>query len=223
MTQTSAILEKLDEQTLKGWLKSRLSEERYQHSLGAQKKAVELARLFKLSPAQQEKASLAGLLHDCAKLMSPDALVEACHTYHIPVSREELDSPQTLHPFVGAELVRREFGIADDEVLNAIRYHTTGRPGMTDVEKVVYVADKIEENTRNPLYTQKITVLMNFRDKSTLDKAVLYILESTMTFLIEKHQVIHPRTLEARNELITRLKASRAPVTQHVTTKEDTV
>jgi predicted HD superfamily hydrolase involved in NAD metabolism len=196
------LLKKVDEETLKSWLQDRLSEERYQHSLGAQRKAIELARFFKLSPDEIEQASLAGLLHDCAKLMGPEALIAACQKFNIPLTQEDKDAPQTLHPFVGAEIVKTEFDIDDPAVLDAIRYHTTGRSKMSDVEKVVYIADKIEENTRNPLYTQKITALIHGRQKETLDQVVLYILDSTITFLIEKGQLIHTRTIDARNELV---------------------
>jgi predicted HD superfamily hydrolase involved in NAD metabolism len=209
LTETNTILVKTDEETLIGWLQSRLSEERFQHSLGAQKKAVELARYFKLPLSDVDKAGVAGLLHDAAKLLPPAALFEACQRFEIPLTQEEVASPQTLHPFVGAEMVRQDFGIVDEDILNAIRYHTTGRRGMTDVEKVVYIADKIEENTRNPLYTQKITALINSQEPQTLDKVVLYILDSTITFLIEKHQIIHPRTIDARNELVAKLKEHR--------------
>ncbi len=209
MTETNTTLLDAKDNTLKGWLQHRLSDERYQHSLGAQKKAFEIAQNFKLTPVECEKAAIAGLLHDCAKLMSPNALIEACNQMNLPITDEDKISPQTLHPFVGAEWVRQELGIADEEILNAIRYHTTGRQGMSTVEKVVYIADKIEENTRNPLYTQKITALFNFKDPNTLDKVCLYILDSTITFLIEKRQVIHTRTIEARNDLVNQLKEQR--------------
>lgn len=199
----------ITEESLKHWLQGRLSEERFQHSLGTQQKAVELARHFKFSATDLEKASLAGLLHDCAKLMSPQELMAACREFEIALAPEDEESPQTLHPFVGAELVRQEFGVGDEDVLNAIRYHTTGRPDMSAIEKLVYIADKIEGNTRNPLYTQKIMALFNFKDPATVDKALLYIMDSTITFLIEKRQLIHPRTIAARNHVIRELKAHR--------------
>jgi len=219
LQETTTLLKKVDEETLKSWLQDRLSEERYQHSLGAQRKAIELARFFKLSSEEIEQAGLAGLLHDCAKLMGPEALISACHQFDIPLTQEDRDAPQTLHPFVGAEMVKTEFDIDDPVVLDAIRYHTTGRADMSDVEKVVYVADKIEENTRNPLYTQKITALIQGHEKETLDKMVLYILNSTITFLIEKGQLIHHRTIDARNELIRHQKAQTRKAVN--TKKED--
>ncbi len=211
LTETNTLLLKVDESSLREWLKTRLSDERFHHSLGAQQKAAELAVRYKLSPEQIESAKTAGLLHDCAKLLSPEELLTYCQSHHMTIPQEEIASPQTMHPFVGAEMVRRELGIYDNEILDAIRYHTTGRAGMSDVEKVVYIADKIEENTRNPLYTQKINALIHAPQNNPLDTVILYILNSTITFLIEKGQIIHPRTIEARNDFIRLSKQRHEP------------
>lgn len=189
------------------WLAPRLSPERYAHSIGAREKAAELAEKFQLPFEQQQRAALAGLLHDAAKLMSPDDLLTFCQERDLPLDEVDRQTPQTLHPFVGAELVREAFDLQDDDVLNAIRYHTTGRAGMSVVEKLVYIADKIEGNTRNPLYIQRVTANLDYRKPWSLDLTTLYVLDSTMQFLMDKHQVIHPRTLEARNDLVVRLKA----------------
>ena len=184
MIQTTSILD-LDH--AKRWLSQQLSHERFEHSVGAQEKAVELAEKFNLPMAERERAAIAGLLHDAAKLMRPPDLLAFCESHQIPIDDTDRASLQTLHPFVGAELVRETFQLEDPEILNAIRFHTTGRAGMSRVEKIVYIADKIEGNTRNPLY----------------------ILDSTIQYLIERHQVIHPRTIEARNDFITQLRAEK--------------
>jgi nicotinate-nucleotide adenylyltransferase len=187
----------------KQWLNQQLSSSaRFDHSLGAHEKAVELAEKFNLSQAEREKAAVAGLLHDAAKLMRPDELLRYCEEHGLPIDDMDRATPQTLHPFVGAELVRETFGLHDEDTLNAIRFHTTGRAGMSRVEKIVYIADKIEGNTRNPLYIQKMTSRLDFHKPESLDETMLYILDSTIQFLLEKHQIIHPRTLEARNDFI---------------------
>jgi predicted HD superfamily hydrolase involved in NAD metabolism len=118
-------------------------------------------------------------------------------------------TPQTLHPFVGAHVVREKFSLDDEDILNAIRYHTTARVGMSTVEKVVYIADKIEGNTRNPLYSQRMTAFLDFKDPLSLDLTMLYILDSTIQFLMSKHLVIHPRTVDARNDFVVRLRAEK--------------
>ncbi len=187
-----------------------MSPERDVHSLGAYQKAKELAERFHLSEQEQLQAGIAGLLHDAAKLMSPTDLIGFCDYHDIPIDAIDRATPQTLHPFVGAELVQDEFGITDAGTLDAIRYHTTGRKDMSPVEKVVYVADKIEDNTRNPLYIKKVTSRLTGDDPVSLDLTMLYILDSTIQFLLEKTQLIHPRTLDARNELLESLKAKNA-------------
>jgi predicted HD superfamily hydrolase involved in NAD metabolism len=206
LIQTTSIL---DLEKAKDWLRRQLSPERFEHSLGAHEKAVELAEKFRLPMEEQERAAIAGLLHDAAKLLTPDELYEACEVYELSVDEWDRKTPQTLHPFVGAELVREAFGLDDPDILNAIRYHTTGRAGMSRVEKIVFIADKIEGNTRNPLYIQRMTASLNFKAPWSIDLTMLYILDSTIQFLIEKHQVIHPRTIEARNDFVTKLRAEK--------------
>ncbi len=197
---------KVDLDAAKAWLQEKLSRERLSHSLGAHDKALELARKFRLPAEAQEKAAVAGLLHDAAKLMGPRELFDYCDRHGLAISEADRESPQTLHPFVGADLVMRELGIEDPEILDAIRYHTTGRAGMDRVEQIVYIADKIEENTRNPLFVKRVAAHLDERNPASLDETMLYLLDSTIAFVMEKRQVIHPRTLEARNDFIRRLK-----------------
>jgi predicted HD superfamily hydrolase involved in NAD metabolism len=173
--------------------------------LGAFEKATELAEKFHLPRSIQEQAAIAALLHDCAKLMNSRELFQECERFGIELDDVDKATPNTLHPFVGAEIVKEKFGIEDPEILNAIRYHTTGREHMDTVEKLVFIADKIEGNTRNPLYIQKMTASLDFRDCQTLDVTMLYILDSTISYLMEKHLIIHPRTIAARNDFVTRL------------------
>jgi nicotinate-nucleotide adenylyltransferase len=204
LIQTTSILD-LDH--AKGWLSQQLTPERFEHSLGAHEKAVELAEKFRLPPEEREYAAIAGLLHDSAKLMNSRDLLARCEQYHIELDEIDRKTPQTLHPFVGAEIVRETFHIEEPDILNAIRYHTTGRAGMSRVEKIVYIADKIEGNTRNPLYIQRMTSPLDFRKPWSLDLTMLYLLDSTIQFLMEKRQVIHPRTIEARNDFVNCLRA----------------
>ena len=198
----------IDLERAKGWLSQRLSPERYQHSLGVHEKAVELAERFQFAPVDQERAAIAGLLHDAAKLMKPQELMDFCDANGIPLDAVDRATPQTLHPYVGAELVSREFDLSDVDTLNAIRYHTTGRVGMSPVERAVFIADKIEGNTRNPLYIQRMTEKLDYAQPWTLDLTVLTIMDSTIEFLMEKHQLLHPRTIEARNDILAGLKAA---------------
>ena len=201
----------LDLPALQQWLKERLNHERYEHSVGAQLKAAELAQHFGLSESDQQKTAIAGLLHDAAKQVGSLELFDACKKMNLMLNDADMRSPQTIHPFVSAEMVKRELGITDPDILNAIRYHTTGRARMSTIEKLVFVADKIEDNTRHPLYCEKINQLIRTNTLESLDVATLYILDSTIGFLIEKGLVVHPRTLEARNDLLESLKDNHVP------------
>lgn len=204
MIQTTTLL---DLEQAKAWLRQQLTSERFEHSIGARDKALELAEKFHLPSEECERAALAGLLHDAAKLMPATKLLEYCEQRHLPIDEMDRKTPQTLHPFVGAEIVRETFHIEEPDILNAIRFHTTGRSGMSRVEKIVYIADKIEGNTRNPLYVQKVTSSLDHKNPWSLDLTMLYILDSTIQFLMEKHQIIHPRTIEARNDFVFKLRA----------------
>jgi predicted HD superfamily hydrolase involved in NAD metabolism len=189
------------------WLRETLSSNRFDHSLGVYEKALALAEGFGLSVEDCERAATAGLLHDAAKLMNSRELLDACTRHDITLDEVDRATPQTLHPVVGAELVRERFGIEDVVTLDAIRYHTTGRAAMTLVEKIVYVADKVEDRTREPGYIQAMTAALDYSQPWSLDLTVLTIINGTLEFLMQKNQLIHPRTIDARNDIVNRLRA----------------
>ena len=130
----------------KNWLKDNLNEERYNHSIGTMEQAVELAGMLNLNV---EKARIAGLMHDCAKCFPNDKLLKIIHDELTDVQDYELVNYKTLHAPVSAYIAKTEFGITDPEILSAIRWHTLGKVEMTDFEKMIFLADKIEKNTRN--------------------------------------------------------------------------
>ena len=123
-------------------LKTMMNPHRFQHTLGVRKEAVRLADIHGL-PVQ--KAALAGLLHDCAKGMSLKEMERLAREEHLTENENTLASGALLHAPVGAFLAQREFGVRDEEVLNAIRSHTVGRVGMSRLEMCVFVADATEE------------------------------------------------------------------------------
>ncbi len=121
--------------------RERLSAKRYGHTLRVAETAEGLARVHGLDPA---RARLAALLHDAARETSSEDFLGLAEDLGLPVGGPERESPKLLHGPVAAELARRELGVEDREVLDAIRAHTTGRPGMGPLSLVLYVADKIE-------------------------------------------------------------------------------
>ena len=128
----------------KNWLKANLNDERYRHSLGTAECARELAIKYGLDG---EKAYFCVLIHDCAKCLAKEELREMiCNCTDL--CEGEFDNYKTLHAPAGAILAQKEFGVNDKEILSSIRWHTLGKEDMTDFEKVIFLADKIESETR---------------------------------------------------------------------------
>lgn len=152
-------------------LKRRLPKRRYRHSLGVSYTAAVLAWAHGVD---QEKAMLAGLLHDYAKAMSNEEQIAYCKKHHIELTKYERRHPQVIHGKVGALMIMRRYGIKDEQVLNAIIHHTLGREGMTTLEKIVFIADYIEPE-RDPL--PEIDAIRRIA-LVNLDLAMVRILES---------------------------------------------
>ena len=121
--------------------RERLSPKRYNHTLRVADTAEDLARTHNLDPV---RARLSALLHDAAREMKPEEFLELVEGWNLPVGEPEQENPKLLHGPVAAEMGRRELGVEDAEVLEAVREHTTGRPGMGPLSLVLFVADKIE-------------------------------------------------------------------------------
>lgn len=149
---------------------------RYEHTLGVAYTAASLAMRF---GAPIQDAQTAGLLHDCAKCLSDEKRLALCEKYEIPITEVERRNPFLLHAKVGAFLARRKYGVRDEDILNAVQYHTTGREGMSLLEKIIFVADYIEPGRKQAPNLAEIRRL-SFED---LDAALLKILEDTMDYL----------------------------------------
>ncbi len=177
------------------WLKDNLNEERYIHTLGTAECAKELALKFNLD---SEKAYLAGLLHDCAKCFSNEKLLDIIHKY-LQVEECEMLNYKTLHAPVSAYIAEKEFNITDSEILSAIRWHTLGKLDMSNFEKIIFIADKIEPNTRDKEYSDKIRILLD--EEKGLDKALLKCYKETIKSLVKRDLKICLLTIEIYNKL----------------------
>lgn len=177
------------------WLKNNLNEKRYIHTLGTADCAKELAKQFKLN---QDKAYLAGLLHDCAKCFPNEKLLGIIHK-HLDVEECEMLNYKTLHAPVSAYIAETEFKITDKEILSAIRWHTLGKLDMTDFEKIVFIADKIEPNTRDEEYSAKIRDLLS--EENGLNKALLKCYKETIKSLVKRDLKICLLTIKIYNKL----------------------
>lgn len=171
-----------------------LDKKRYEHVERVTETAKVLAEKYN---ANQQQVMLAAALHDYAKNFSHENLKQWIVT-HIDLPKNLLHYHHELwHGPVGAKIAESQFGIHDQEVLNAIRYHTTGRKGMTLVEKIVFIADYIEPGRDFPAVYQARELVQQH-----IDYACLYALKETISFLMEKKQSIHPDTFFAYNDLL---------------------
>lgn len=185
---------------IESWLKENLCEERYIHSLGVMEAAVELAQMFNMDV---EKAKITGLLHDAAKCFSNEKLLEIIHQ-HIPEVHDcELLNYKTLHAPVSAYLAKSQFGIEDQEILDAIRWHTLGRCNMSDFEKIIFLADKIEARTRDKEFRHQCLELL--KEDKGLDKAIFKCFEATIKSLVDRRLAICHITIDVYNELLEKI------------------
>ncbi|MCI9388035.1 MAG: bis(5'-nucleosyl)-tetraphosphatase (symmetrical) YqeK [Lachnospiraceae bacterium] len=170
---------------IKKYLKKHLTKERYQHTLGVAHTAVAMAMRYNPDTSNAEfikRAETAGLLHDCAKCMDNDKKIKICEKNNIPCSDFEISHPYLLHGKVGAYIAQNKFDILDEDILQAITWHTTGRPEMSLLEKIIFIADYIEPS-RNPIPELDVIRQLAFVD---IDKAMEKILSNTLKFLEKK-------------------------------------
>ena len=162
-------------------------EKRYEHTLGVAYTATSLAMRY---GASIESAKLAGLLHDCAKCMDHDKKISICEKHHIMITDVERRNPSLLHAKVGSFLAMDTYHVQDNDIINAILNHTTGRPGMSLLEKIIFVADYIEPGRKQAPNLTQIRSLA-FVD---LDAAMLKILEDTLAYLENGEGEVDPMT-----------------------------
>lgn len=173
------------------YLKSNLLEKRYMHTLGVADTAKKLA---KLNGVSEKKAEIAGLAHDVAKNLSIDAMREIIKENNVVISDVEEKNMNLWHSIVAPIEAKNKLGIDDDEILDAIRWHTTGKENMSILTKIIYIADMIEpgRNFDGVDDIRKAT----FED---LDKGVYFGLTSSIKILLVKNLIIDENTIKARN------------------------
>ena len=171
-----------------------LSDYRFNHSINVANSAVKLAKKY---GADIEKAYIAGLLHDVMKEESYDVQRDFIESDGYKMTELEILSKSVYHQMSGAKYCEAELGICDKDILNAIRYHTTGRRDMTLIEKIIFVADFISAERD---YSD--VDIMREKADNNLDEAMLYSLKYTINNLTTKSVVIHPDTVECYNWIV---------------------
>lgn len=182
------------------WLQGNLDEKRLLHSLGCAQQAASFAEQFGIDA---KKAYVAGLLHDCAKCIDKEKALEIATEINIP--EEERTNAKIVHAPVSAYLARNEFGIEDKEILSAIRWHTLGKLDMTLLEKIIYLSDKIEPNTRDMDFRDKIMMFFNCEDENkenALNRAILLCYKETIKSLVARNLKICQTTIDIYNSML---------------------
>ena len=185
---------------IENWLKENLSSKRFNHSLGCADTAQKLAKLYNLD---EKKAYLAGLVHDCAKNFDNDLLLKIINE-DIKEGFEvsELKNPKTFHAIVGAYLIQKKFEIDDPMIISGVRNHTIGCVNMNLFDKIIFLADKIEPNSRDEKYTKKLWKLIeNNKGTLGLDAALLKCFCETIKSLVKRKLYICPTTILVYNQL----------------------
>ena len=184
-----------DKEGLEEFMRSKLKKSRYIHSLGVEKMASHLANIH---GADIEKAEFAGRYHDIAKCFDVPEMNEYVNKYDLPI--EYMDSTALAHSKVAAEILKNEYGVDDEDVLNAVRSHTTGRRDMSLLEEIVYVSDAIEDNRDYPelKYLQKLA-------ETDLERTCLIIMDYTIDKIEEQGRVPDNTTLDAREWILERI------------------
>ena len=179
---------------IKSHIKGIMSEKRFEHTLGVAKSAKKLAGIYKVDPS---KAELAALLHDCAKHRKIEEMRNMI-TRETELTDEEYNLPEILHGFAGAIYARNVFKVDEVDVLNAIKYHTIGRRNMSMLEKVVYIADRIEAGRKH----EGVEKIRELAYNGNIDCAILLETEDKIRYLLTTGRVIHTNTLEMRNSVM---------------------
>jgi predicted HD superfamily hydrolase involved in NAD metabolism len=178
-------------------VKLQLTDHRYHHTLGVMETAIALAKQY---GGDEQKAELAAIFHDYAKFRPKDEMKEIIIEQGYPRNLLEFNS-ELWHAPVGAYLVEKEAGISDPEVLEAIRFHTSGRPGMNLLDKIIYLADYIEPGRHFPGVEEVRAVAIE-----NLDQALIMAIKNTISFLLKKNQTVYPETFYTYNDLIRKLE-----------------
>lgn len=176
-------------------LREKLDDYRFLHSLNVAETAVVLAKLY---GADEEKAYFASLVHDIMKNATKDEQLQIMEKGDIILSRTEKNNPKLWHAMAGEAYLRIESGITDSEILSAVRYHTTGKAGMSLLDKIVYIADYISAERNYP----DVDVMRELALTKGLDEAALYALKYSFKSLSELEKLIHPDSVDYYNELI---------------------
>ena len=179
---------------LREYAKSHLSKKRFEHCLEVEKAAVKLARLNNISEID---ASVAALLHDITKELSGEIQLQLCEEFGIILDNVEKNEPKIIHPITGAFFAKTRLNILSEDILNAIRHHTTARKGMSTLEKIIYLADFIEDSRNFEGVEELRKLAYTDLDYAMVEASIMAVKE-----VAAKKRLVHTNSLDALNEHI---------------------
>lgn len=183
-----------NEKEIEAYLSTHLNKQRFEHSLRVRDTSIDLAEHFN---EDTSKARLAGLIHDCAKNMENEGIINILQENGYTIDRMYQKTPNLMHGLAGAIIAENIIGVKDKDILNSIAYHTTGRKKMSLLEKIIYISDYIEPMRNFPGVEElRITAYVD------LDKALLLSFDNTIKYVISREQPLHIDTIEARNYIL---------------------
>jgi len=196
-------------QKVLAWLAENVPSSRINHILRVEQMAVELAQHYQLD---REKAATAGLMHDLAKYFPSKNLLQMAELAGLEIDEVMVASPHLLHADVSAIIARESFGVQDEEVLQAIANHTLGRPGMSPLSCIVFLADTLEPGRGDSAELQALRKT----SFANLERAVWLTCDYTIKFLLESPSLIHPRAVATRNWFLQKSKTKQPVITTTV-------
>ena len=193
-------------------VKERLDAYRYSHVYGVYKECIRLADIFRLSDKDRDDLLISAIFHDITKAYNTKEQIELAEKLGVSLSPEDIASPKTLHAITASALIAKDFPeYASSAVCSAVRYHTTGRENMCTVEKLLYLADYIEEGRSFPDCVQVREYFYSLIENNThpdtaLERAMLLSFDLTLSQLENEGAYIHPETVISRNYLAKKLE-----------------
>jgi predicted HD superfamily hydrolase involved in NAD metabolism len=176
-----------DLKLLQKQMKEELSDDRFEHTIGVMYTAESLAMRYGVD---MTKAAVAGLLHDCAKCIPNAQKLKMCKKHDIEITEMEEKNPSLLHAKLGAYMAEAAYGVEDPEILSAIKWHTTGKPDMSMLDIIIYMADYIEPNRDKAPNLKQIRKLCF----ENIEEALYQVLEGTLEYLGNRPDMIDPMT-----------------------------
>ena len=182
------------EDRIKDYIKKKLDKKRYDHVINVKDMAIKLAEKYNVD---KKKAEIAALCHDCAKNMSEKELLNVIKDHNLNLDWISLKNIQITHGLIGSIIMKEEMEIKDRDILNSVKYHTTGRANMSMLEKIIYLSDVIEISRD----FKEVHDIRNLAFEN-IDEALIKSLECTIKYVLDKGELLHTNTVIARNCLI---------------------